>query len=351
MKKFLRILAIVVAVLLILYIAGPREHVQDLSGPLPAVPQQAAALDTFVQNREARVPGLKPDNEARIIWADPAQPQKTRYSIVYLHGFGASWAEGAPVHRQLAKTFGCNLYLSRLAEHGIDRPDAFSRLTAQSLVASAREALAVGEALGDSVILMGTSMGGALILYLASEHPELKAVIVYSPLVEDFGHQLPFLFKPWGTKLLQLVNFKGKSEQHVERPTAAERQYWSENFHVNAYRSLAVLAQSTMHDSTFQKIRRPLFLGYYYRDSIHQDSTVSVAAELHMFDALATPAGEKEKKAFPRAGDHVIGSYIRSGDVDGVFRATADFLETRAGLQPAAQLRDTTAIAPPPARE
>ncbi len=56
---------------------------------------------------------------------------KTEYSLVYLHGFSASQAEGDPVHRNIAKLFGCNLYLSRLAEHGIDTAEPMMNLTAE----------------------------------------------------------------------------------------------------------------------------------------------------------------------------------------------------------------------------
>jgi hypothetical protein len=45
-----------------------------------------------------------------------------------------------------------------------------------------------------------------------------------------------------------------------------------------------------------------------------------------MFDELGTPSTLKQKKAFPEAGAHVIGSYIRSKDWQGVERETEKFL-------------------------
>ena len=44
---------------------------------------------------------LKPDNEARIVWADSSR-QKTAYAIVYLHGFSASLGEGDPTDTDIA---------------------------------------------------------------------------------------------------------------------------------------------------------------------------------------------------------------------------------------------------------
>ena len=65
-----------------------------------------------MQSEEAKHK-VKPNNEAKIIWAD-SNHQQTDYAIVYLHGFSASQMEGDPVHRNIAKQFHCNLY-SRLS--------------------------------------------------------------------------------------------------------------------------------------------------------------------------------------------------------------------------------------------
>ena len=47
---------------------------------------------------------------------------------------------------------------------------------------------------------------------------------------------------------------------------------------------------------------------------------------LKMFDELGTAAALKRKQAMPSAGNHVIGSYIKSHDVAGVQDATASCL-------------------------
>src|SRR5690606_2388877 len=85
----------------------------------PAAPAGSAELVAYIHQQES-LHKLKPDNEARIIWADDSTKSRTPYALVYLHGFSASQEEGDPVHTRFAKTFGCNLYLPRLAEHGID---------------------------------------------------------------------------------------------------------------------------------------------------------------------------------------------------------------------------------------
>jgi hypothetical protein len=65
---------------------------------MPAVPAESAALVNYVSQQEA-AHKIKPDNEARVIWANDSLKNKTEYALVYLHGFTASQGEGDPVHR------------------------------------------------------------------------------------------------------------------------------------------------------------------------------------------------------------------------------------------------------------
>ncbi|WP_332910444.1 alpha/beta hydrolase [Algoriphagus boritolerans] len=103
--------------------------------------------------------------------------------------------EGDPVHRFLASHFGANLFVTRLPEHGISRANGMEYMTAQKLADAAGEAYQIGKSLGDSVIVVGTSMGGALTLLLASQQPEIKSVILYSPAIRDRGERLEAFFQ------------------------------------------------------------------------------------------------------------------------------------------------------------
>lgn len=326
-------LAIILAVT---YLLGPREKLQELSGNYPTVPKGATELEAYVSQKEDTVKGLKPNNEARIIWADSMSKVKTPYSIVYIHGYGASPMEGDPVHRQLAEHFGANLYLARLSEHGIKRNNALEYLTAEKLVEDAREAYMVGKSLGDSVIVIGTSMGGALSLILASERSDIQSLLLYSPCVREYGDQLDAFFEPWQGYLME----KAMTNEHgvLESPREGDKaKYWTEAYHVNGYTSLAILLRSKMIRQTFEKINQPLFLAYYYKDENDQDRVVSVPAMLEMYEQIDTPEKVKRKQAFPEAGDHVIASSITSGDWEGVLDASIDFLENVA-LVPKAEM-------------
>ena len=121
MKRKIIFISFPFLVLVALYFLGPEPSRPVFDAAMPSVPQQPAELEKYVATRESKHQ-LKPDNEARIVWADSSK-NKTKYSVVYLHGFSASEEEGNPVHRDFAKKFGCNLYLARLADHGIDTVD------------------------------------------------------------------------------------------------------------------------------------------------------------------------------------------------------------------------------------
>lgn len=325
MKTVLKVILALAIILAVVYMLGPKSKVERLVGEYPEVPTRLNELTTFINAKSDTVNGLKPDNEAKIIWADSLNKSKTPYSIVYVHGFGASEKEGHPVHREVASHFGANLYLIRLPEHGISRPDAFKHLTAQKLVDEVREAYMIGKSLGDSVIVVGTSMGGALSLTLASERPDMKALILYSPCIREYGDGLEIFFKPWLSYLAE--KFQYENGVILNEREGDKAKYWSEQYHLNSYRSLAVLVRSKMNNDTFNKVNTPLFLAYYYKNEEEQDKVVSVPKMLEMFDQVNTPDNLKVKKEFPESGDHVIASDITSNDWEGVLNETIWFLE------------------------
>lgn len=316
---------IVILILVIVYLGGPRPSEPDYSLNMPQVPVDARLLEQYVVNGEARHK-LKPNNQARIIWANDSTKNRTGYSMVYLHGFSASQAEGDPVHRDIARRFNCNLYLSRLAEHGIDTSDAMINLTVDKYWESAKEALAIGKQLGDTVILVGCSTGGSLALKLAAEFPEIHALILLSPNIAINDPNAWLANNPWGLQIARMV--LGSDFVDSKKDTGdIFKQYWYNHYRLEAVVALEELLESAMTEKTFKKVKQPTLMLYYYRDDVHQDSTVKVSAMKEMFSELGTPSDKKRSLAMPATGDHVIGSYIKSKDVEGVKRECERFLQ------------------------
>ncbi len=312
-------------VFVILYVAGPNPGRPVYSTKLPGVPDSLNALQQYVKQNES-AHQLKPDNEARIVWANDSMPQVTNYSIVYLHGFSASQKEGDPVHRNIAKEFGCNLYLSRLAEHGIDTSEQLINLTADNYWESAKQALAIGKKLGRKVILMGTSTGGSLAIQLAVDYPDdVAALILLSPNIAINDPFAWVLNNPWGLQIARAVKHGNYVVSDDDREIY--RQYWNKPYRLEAAVALEEYLETAMTKGNFAKVKQPVLLLYYYKDNVHQDSVVKVSAMLDMYKELGTPEILKRSEAMPNTGNHVIGSPIKSHDVTGVQREIEKFMK------------------------
>ena len=306
------------------YALGPKVPEVKYTPSKFEFPASLAKLQEWIAQRESQFPNLKPDNESRIIWADSI-PSKTDYSIVYLHGWSASYREGAPVHQNIAKRFGMNLYLPRLAGHGLLQAEPMLDLTADALLQSADEAIGIGKLIGKKVIVMSTSTGGTLALALAQYHPEIAGIILYSPNVQIYDSNAPLLAKPWGLQLARWI--KGGDYHEFEEVTQFNNQYWTTKYRLEALTQLQSLVSSTMHEDTFKTINIPTFLGYYYMNDSLQDKTVSVQAMREMFSSINTPRSLKMSQAFPNAGDHVIACDSTSQSYQEVENATVYFIE------------------------
>jgi esterase/lipase len=326
MKKFLKILLVIVVVLTITYFLGPKPGAPKLSVFSGTVTDSLSALEQDIDKAEKAEKGIKADNEARIVWYDSVQKQKTKTAFLYIHGFSASQEEGDPVHRNIARQFGGNLYLARLAGHGVWLGDStMINLTADDLYNAAEKALAIAKKLGDSVIILSTSFGSALSLQLASVHPEIKAVVTYSPCIKIFDDNAELIDNPWGMQLGKLIT--GSYYRDIKSENPDHEKYWNMHYHMNGILAIQNFMTNTMNAGTFKKITCPVFLGYYYKNETEQDHVVKVSAMLDMFEQLGTPAAAKRKVAFPDAGNHVLASPILSKDVNRVEAETVKFLK------------------------
>lgn len=324
MKNTFKVLIAVILVALVVYFMGPRPTQPQYSAQLPVVPQ-LPQLENYVKSIESKHK-IKPGNEAEIVWADSALKQQSEYSVVYLHGYTASKEEGNPVHTHLAKEIHANLYLARLADHGIDTVSAMEYYTPDRAWESAKQALEIGKRLGKKVILVGTSTGGTLALKLAATYPkEVYSLMLISPNIKIKDKFAFLLNNPWGLQIARLT-FGGK-ERVVSGDDPKYDKFWYTKYRLESAVELQELVETTMTKQTFEKVTQPTLLLYYYKNEKEQDQTVRVSAELKMFDELGTPAAMKVKKAIPNGGDHVLGSYITSKDIPSVLGAIDDFVK------------------------
>lgn len=331
MKRKTVFITFPIILLIAVYFLGPTPHSNVWSLTLPQVPQQPQELEDYIAANEAKHK-LKPDNEARIVWFDSTR-SKTPYSVVYLHGFSASQEEGDPVHLDFAKKFGCNLYLARLADHGIDTTEQLLNFTGDRFWESTKEALMIGKAIGEKVIVMSCSTGGTAALVLAGEFPsDVHALMNLSPNIAINNGTIWLANNPWGLQIARKV--VGGDYQVITDFDEPRYQYWNSKYRLEAVSALQEMIEEKMNKATFEKVKCPSLTLYYYKSDSLQDPTVKVSAILEMHSQLGTPADMKVEKAIPDAGAHVIGSHLTSKDIPAVEAAIDEFAIQKLKMTP-----------------
>ena len=303
MKKVLKFVAIPIVALTAIFFAGPKTDFEEFNSEPIQLDVGLTELEQYIVKEEAKITNIKPDNESEIIWADSIR--KTEYAIVYLHGYSASKGEGEPIHRDMAKKYACNLYLPRLFQHGLNDDDAFVKLTPKGLVESAKQAIAVGKLLGEKVILMSTSTGSTLSIYLAANDPKVYTLVMMAPNIELADPTSHMINNPWGKQLIRTV--VGSDYRSWEASKEAQ-QYWTTKNRIEGLIALRELMDRTMTEETFKKINIPVRILAYYKNEEEQDQTVSVPMMETFLEKISTPESQKSLVKFANAGTHPLGS-------------------------------------------
>jgi len=327
--KIIRGFAVILLLLGGLYLLGPRVETPIFSDEKVEVPSDLTVLQNWVIAKEKALGNVRPGNASEIVFHNDSLPEKTSYSVLYLHGFTASGKEGDPVHRTIAKALGANLYVPRLYGHGLEENEPMLQFNNDSYWESGKEALAVAKQLGEKVIVLGTSHGGALSLSLGTD-PQIAAICLFGPNIAVFDPLSKLLSKPWGLQIARLA--KGGNYHIMDKASEEKKHFWTWKTRLESLTHMQKFLDVKMRKATFKKINVPVFLGYFYKNDSLQDKVVSVPAMLKMFDQLGTPQTLKEKKAFPEAGDHVITSSLSTSVYKDVITETLQFLKEKLNI-------------------
>jgi len=233
-----RALVTALAVLVTLaVVTGPRPDTDDAVRFDGAA--MAADLVNWLAVREARVAGLRPGVGKEIVWAGEAGAS-TALAIVYLHGFSASKTELRPVPDELAQRLGANLFYTRLTGHGADG-EALAAATLNDWVNDVAEAIAIGERLGDCILLIGTSTGGTLAAWAAVQPTlarKVAGIVMVSPNFAIHGASTGLLNLPWAEQVLPLVIGRTRS---FTPQNAAHASGWTHSYPTAAIFPMAAL--------------------------------------------------------------------------------------------------------------
>ncbi|MCK6611595.1 MAG: alpha/beta hydrolase [Bacteroidia bacterium] len=311
----------------IVYFTGPAVEPFVTNDNLPPIVANLAQVENYVQIKESS-PEIKSMNQSRLSFAD-SLPKKGKLALLYLHGFGASPYEGEPVHTWFASRYGMNMYIPRLAEHGLKGGNAMLNLSATALWESAKEAYAIAKTLGDSVIIMGTSTGCTLGLMLAARYPEVKGLLMMSPNIRVKDPAAFLINNPWGLEIARLVVGADSFNYQIDEEFG---KYWYNAYRLEGVAQLQELLETQMTEETFEKVKQPALTLFYCKDETHCDEMVNTQKMEWMCQHLGTPAFAMKIVNLPNAGDHILGNPIRSKDVEGVKREMQGFAESVLGL-------------------
>ena len=128
-----------------------------LAGPSFALSQ----IEDRITMAESQITDIRPGLEKSIIWAG-APHQRTRYAIVYIHGFSASKEELRPVPDRIAAALGANIFYTRLTGHG-RTAEAMREASVAAWMQDLAETFQIGSMIGDKVIIISCSTGGTLV--------------------------------------------------------------------------------------------------------------------------------------------------------------------------------------------
>ncbi|MCQ1833339.1 alpha/beta hydrolase [Neorhizobium galegae] len=300
--------AILVAAFGVMLMSGPRMPADGF--PAFDKARLGTDIDAYLAAGESRYLDIRPDAAKRIVWADPATKAKTAFAIVYLHGFSASAEEIRPLPDRVAAALGANLYFTRLAGHGRSS-DAMGEPSLEDWLADFSESLAIGEALGNRVIVIGTSTGASLTT-LALADPKIasriSAAVFVSPNygINSFGAFL--LTTPVAPQLSRLLLGKSRGFTPYNDRHAA---HWTTRYPTSALLPMAALVKLSV-ESPVEQIKTPaLFLHSSLDQVIRPDKVREVAGRWGGPHALF----DVGKTGDP--GNHVIAGDITSPTTTG----------------------------------
>lgn len=266
--------------------------------------------------------GVRKNNEERYV---PAAGPSPEYTILYIHGFKASRAEGEYVVDRLAKAINANVYYLRLPGHGTTKED-HANTTYDMLIDEAVEALAMVQQTAPKVILIGTSMGGNIATWVAAHYPDyVDRLILVSPFY-DFLEGMPRIGTMPGlfwlyTKINPLSTSPAKVPDEEDNWTA----YWYRKSYTRSIQLLRDLKALTGRKAVFEKITVPVLMLY-----AEGDEYASIDSMKEAYEQFASTGAEDSRNRIVGIpdGDHVLFSRYIESDHEAAYGATLSFLES-----------------------
>lgn len=300
LRRRARFVALLVVILAALWFAGPRVAVDTELRPV-TVPED---VEGWLAEQEAAVPDLRANTEKRILWADPTGKRRTPIALVYIPGFSATRQEMSPLPEQVAAGLGANLYLARLSGHG-STGEALAAATVNDWLNDISEAVAVGERLGEKVVILGTSTGAGLVTWMAAEGKlgaQVAGLVLFSPNYGSRTAGSELLVGPWARPLARLAIGPERSWEPSNEGHAA---YWTYRYPVEAaVQAMATVALIRQADPG--RIDLPVRIYYSPEDTVVEPARI---------EALFARIGSTDKALVAVSDGDDPDHHILAGDI------------------------------------
>ena len=269
MNRWLRTFAIILGIVFVINLFGPRETV-DWTIWFSET-ELGDDVDAYLADREALFDDIIEGAEKEVIWAG-APGVKTPVSVVYIHGFSASKEEIRPVPDNVAAANGANLYFTRLTGHGRGGP-AMAQATANDWLNDVAEAVAIGRAIGEKVIIIATSQGGTMTAMSALDLEVMRdvaGIVFVSPNFGVVSKSAALLTAPFARTFVPWI---AGSERSFEPVNDAQEKWWTTRYPIDAVFPVAASVQAAA-DLPFENAITPAFFIYSPQDTVVRASEI-----------------------------------------------------------------------------
>ena len=182
-KIFYSLLAIIsIFVVWIVIAMFPILTVEKLPNSFPNVSDVPEDIDGYLKQKESEVSDIYPYAEKTVFWNN-SKKNKTKYSIVFIHGFTTTGYQSKEFLNKLSAALNANLFMTRLSGHGVPY-EGTKQMQIDKIMYDVAEAIIIGERIGENVILIGHSLGGALSMLAADDEllsKKIDTLVLFAP--------------------------------------------------------------------------------------------------------------------------------------------------------------------------
>ena len=139
-------------------------------------------LNSYLKNSEISLGDVPEEAQKKIIWSS-VKKNKTDIAIAFLPGFSTTNFQQKEFFDKLSKELDANIFLSRLSGHGREYPGS-KQMSAENYLNDTSEAIEIAKRIGNKVILIGFSLGGALTTAASFDNElskDLHGVVLFAP--------------------------------------------------------------------------------------------------------------------------------------------------------------------------